>query len=241
MSLNKKPFNYLPVVVLVSVGINVGSVALQLFNTLAISGLTKSTASVYTTLPSGQPLVSVALPTGERTSEGIKYFATTTLYQLFNWDNRKDFESVLDIHKGEIDKGVTVSTRLGQPKVPTNTWQASYALSNSFRQEFLEKIAELIPSEVFSGQVRVLLIFTDVSEPESLGDGKWKLTVNGDLNFFRGNTPVKSVPFARQVYVETIAVPAIPKAEDETASALYAARLSGLQIYHLEEIDHQIR
>lgn len=237
MLLHKESPNYLPIAMLVTAGLSLASVGLQLLTVTAISGLAKKPPAILTTLENGHPVPVMPVPAGQRTPESIKYFTVTILYELFSWDNRSEATSVLELTNPQEDDGVIVSARGQQQKVPTNSWQASFAVSDSFRKELMQSIAELIPGDVFTGQMQVRLLFDEVSEPQPLSrEGTWKVVVKGGLNFLHGKTLTQVVPFEKEVYIEAINVPALPTTEDETAQAIFAMRLAGLQIFHIDDL-----
>lgn len=80
-------------------------------------------------------------------------FVTQALTQLFNWSG------TLTGPEGERvpDPGIGIDTPAGVKRITTASATASFALSEELRLPFLQKVAELTPTSVFSGQTQVVL------------------------------------------------------------------------------------
>ena len=129
-------------------------------------------------------------------------------------------------------------------KVTTPAWQASFTLEEEFRTEFLQKLATMTPEDIFAGQKEVVLKIREVGYPEILADtsGAWSVDMVADLMVYSPQTPTgKAVPFNKRIYVQSIDVPPPPAPETLTplASAIYAVRLSGLEITGMRDLQLQ--
>lgn len=175
-----------------------------------------------------------AVAASHRTPAVIKYFTTTTLTQLFNWNG----EIVEADGKRSKDPGIDVATDDGTAKVTTASMTASFALSEAFRLPFLQRVAALTPPGVFTGNTQVVLIIDSVSEPQELETGKWQLSVLAHLAVFHGSTsPQKTIPFHREITVEATTAPVVPKGETPLEQAIYSIRQAGLIITDIRPLE----
>ena len=234
MFTNKNTKHLMGGAVVVSTLLSLLSVVLQTLNFSAIKQIATNPATVAV-FETGQTAPVVALRRGERTPESIRMYTTAVFYGIFNWTNVEPTKLILNQGNAEEKEKVIVVD--GQEiTIPVSVWQSSFAISDSFRIDFLNNIAQIMPKKVLKGQMRSLLIVDEISEPKEIEAGKWQVIVRAGLNFFDGNSLIQVIPIDRVVYLEAIEVPALPKSEDELTQAVYTMRFSGLQIYSIEEI-----
>jgi hypothetical protein len=128
----------------------------------------------------------------------------------------------------------------GKRNIATASWQASFALSEDFRQDFLKRVAELTPPGVFTGTSQVVMVINHVGNPEAVGEGRWKVTVVAHLYVFNdANALGQAIPFNREVFVEAVTAPAVPDGETPLEQAIYRIRQTGLQIYAIRELERE--
>ncbi|MBW4637861.1 MAG: hypothetical protein KME05_06435 [Gloeocapsa sp. UFS-A4-WI-NPMV-4B04] len=160
-------------------------------------------------LVDGRVVRVTAIENFDRTPATIKHFVGETMALMFNWSGTLPPAS--DSGQKNVpqpDPGVPIKTDAigsGGDKVTTPSWEASFALSENFRVEFLKKIATLTPRSVFSGGTQVMLVVTHLSEPQQLKPGEWKVKMVANLlTFDQGDNTGKAIPFNKDVYVHSI-------------------------------------
>ena len=200
-------------------------------------------------LANGSSIAVEERPNYERDPEVIRKFVTDSLIYLMNWSaDLPNTEAVSKFDQNAPtprDQGVDIKLENGfSQKVTTPAWQASFTLEEEFRAEFLQKLAQMTPNEIFTGQKEVVLKLRNVSQPTPLNDqqGAWSVDIVGDLMLYSRETPEgKAVPFNKRIYVHSIAVPPPPDPKTLTslATAIYSVRLSGLEITGMRDIQLQ--
>jgi len=182
----------------------------------------------------------------DRTPETIKHFVGQTMALMFNWSGTLPPASEPgQKNVPKPDPGVSIKTeRIGSggDKVTTASWEASFALSESFRPEFLQKLATLTPRSIFSGGTQVMLMVTHLSEPQQLQPGKWKIKMVANLlTFDQGDNTGKAIPFNKDVYVRSIDTPLLPlpKGVSSLHQTAYQIRQAGLEIYAIRDLQRE--
>jgi len=134
------------------------------------------------------------------------------------------------------DPGVTVKLPSGQAKITTLASFASFGLSEDFRAAYLQKLAELTPQGVFNQAERLVLVVQDVSTPQKVADGQWKVTVVANLVRFTAADQIGSgIPYNREVFVRAITAPDILPVSSETERQIAQVRSAGLEIYAMRD------
>ena len=167
----------------------------------------------------------------ERDPKALQKLVGEVSALLFNWS---DQVSVTGDEGAQLsrDPGVAVSESQKE-KVPPPAWEASFALAADFRQPFLQKLARLIPSSVWSGQTQVVLEVSHLGEPELLAPGKWKVAQVANLLIFSGRRPTGQViPFNKEFYLQAIDTPPLPLPEAATPlqQTVHRIRQANLEI-----------
>lgn len=182
----------------------------------------------------------------DRTPETIKHFVGQTMALMFNWSGT--LPPVSEPGQKNVpksDPGVPIKTESigsGGDKVTTASWEASFALSESFRPEFLQKLATLTPRSIFSGGTQVMLMVTHLSEPQQLQPGKWKTKMVANLlTFDQGDNTGKAIPFNKDVYVRSIDTPLLPLPNGVSSlhQTAYQIRQAGLEIYAIRDLQRE--
>jgi hypothetical protein len=224
-------------------------VTLTKINTLAA----KEVAPLVQTID-GKTIHVRAFQGQERSPEVIKAFTENTLRDLFTWRQYLLPQTAAEWQNPKVDPGIVVDAgNQSNLKVPSPVWVSSFAVSNSFRQEFLGKhLAPLITGlKVLQGTSTVGFIPLYVQEPilvpNDRGGKTWKVKINANLSIrTRPDVPASEVPWDYDVYVEAVsptnsAVGAkLPdKFAPDLQSAIDVSRASGLQIVGLEPFQRQ--
>jgi hypothetical protein len=224
-------------------------VTLTKINTLAA----KEVAPLVQTID-GKTIHVRAFQGQERPPEVIKAFTENTLRDLFTWRQYLLPQTAAEWQNPKVDPGIVVDAgNQSNLKVPSPVWVSSFAVSNSFRQEFLGKhLAPLITGlKVLQGTSTVgfMPLYTQepILVPNHHGGKTWKVKINANLLIrTRPDVPVSEVPWDYDVYIEAVsptssAVGAkLPdKFAPDLQSAIDVSRASGLQIVGLEPFQRQ--
>lgn len=207
-------------------------------NSLAIYLIANKPVPTLVQLADGRAIEVVPLGSKERTSQTVQRFTSDVLTLMFNWSGTLPPQTSEETQSPKIDPGV----KLGQESnlLSTTSWQAGFALAEDFRSDFLVKVAELTPRDVFTGNTKAVLIIRHLSEPEQIKAGTWKLQVVGDLVFFNSQDNAgNSIPFNKEVFVRAVEPPSTPLAKLATSleKTVYGIRQSGLEIYAIRELE----
>lgn len=224
-----------------------GLVAVLIFINLAYTRLiAQKPPAALVQLSDGSSIAVEARPHDDREPEVIRKFVADSLIYLMNWS--ADLPATEPISKFDEtasiprDPGVEIQLANGfSQKVTTPAWQASFTLAEDFRREFLQKLAEMTPDDIFTGGKEVVLKLRNITPPQALDDqpGAWSVDVVADLLLYSQETPEgKAVPFNKRVYVHSIDVPPLPKSDTLTplAIAIYSVRQAGLEITGMRDI-----
>lgn len=158
-----------------------------------------------------------------RYPEVIRKVVSDWMTLTFNWDG-----TIAGTNKP--DEGINV---MGGSKVPLNTWFASILLEGNFAEASLKEISKLIPTTVFSGQTRGVIVINHISEPRQIAPGRWQV----DLVAMRILSDQHSGASQREAFNRTFTLEAveIPRSPLKTDAPLveqkiYEIRSAGLQI-----------
>lgn len=178
------------------------------------------------------------LASSERTPEVIQRFTGETMSLLMNWSGKLPPKTVEEANDPQLDPGVPIKTAKGDRKVSSAAYQASFALSEDFRKEFIKKIVDLTPQEVFAGQAQVLLVTREVGVPEKIADGRWKVKLIANLVTFRsGDNVGVPIAFNKEVFLQAVDSPEPAKESTDLAKAVYQIRQAGLEIYAIRDYE----
>lgn len=230
----------LPLFVLATLGLNLLSVVWQAGNTLAIYRESRKEIPTLVQLVDGRAVKVAAMGNQERSPETIVRFVKETLTLMFNWSGKLPGANLEQTQSREPDLGKQIGSNANL--VTTASWQAGFAFSEDFRTSFLEKVAQLTPREVFSGNAQAVLIIRHISEPELIEKGRWKVQLIGDLAFFNSQDDAgRAIPFNKEVFVQAIAVPVSPLGESASVleKTIYGVRQAGLEIYAIRELERK--
>lgn len=187
-------------------------------------------------LETGKAITVAPLGSTERSPKVVQKFAIDTMTLMMNWSGTLPATTVEEAANPKRDPGVNV----GRSKVSTSTWQASFALSEDFRKEFLNKLAILTPTGVFQGNVQVTLVPLNVQPPQQIASGKWKIKMVANLVVFdRTDNLGNVIPFNKEVFVQAVEAPDPPAETTGITAVIYAVRSSGLEIYAIRDLEKE--
>ncbi len=183
-------------------------------------------------LADGKTVVAAPLASNERSPEVIRRFAKETLTALMSWSG--DLPSPDGTARTISDQGVRLKSARG--KITTPAYNASFALSEDFRRDFLVKLAELTPAGVFNGSTKVVFVPLQIQTPVRIDEGKWKVVIVANLAVFSRNNLGDVIPFNKEVYLQAVEAPTYKDFQDESAVRIAQARASGLEIYTIRDL-----
>jgi hypothetical protein len=169
-----------------------------------------------------------------RDSRAIEKFVSQILYLLFTWSSQIA-EGQAEDRVVSADEGVEVAPGL---RVTKPTWEASFALSEDFREEFLKGIAQMMPSDIWAGKSYVSLKFIDIGEPTLVRPGYWEVKVVANLIIQDGKSPQgRSIPFNKIISVRAVDNPPLPPGEGATSlqKTIYNVRVGRLEIHEIRD------
>jgi hypothetical protein len=185
----------------------------------------------------GKTLTASSVDSNTRSPDVIKRFVALNISNLMSWS----VQLSADVTQGGspiLDSGIeVVSLRGMKKKVPTTAWQASFAFAEDFRKGILASVSELIPAEVFTGNAKVVLVIKSISPPEEVEKGKWKVSLVSNLiTFSAANQAGESVPFNKEIFIQTIDIPVLKSDAAPLEEAIYKVRSAGLEIYAMRDL-----
>jgi hypothetical protein len=236
----------MPLFVLGTAVLQVGILFLLIFEGVWLSRLSRKPPPSLVQLVDGRAVRVAASGRLDRTEETIKHFVGQTMALMFNWSGTlPPVSKPGQKNVTQPDPGVPIKTKeIGSKgeKVTTPSFEASFAISENFRPEFLQKLATLTPRSIFSGSTQVMLLVTHLSEPQQLGPGQWKVKMVANLlTFEQGDNTGKAIPFNKDVYVHSIDTPLLPLPDGVSSihRTAYQIRQAGLEIYAIRDLQRE--
>ncbi|NER51828.1 MAG: hypothetical protein F6J92_35350 [Symploca sp. SIO1A3] len=193
-------------------------------------------------LASGEAITVAPLGSKERSPEVVKRFTVNTLTTMMNWSGKLPAATVEEAARPTPDPGIEIRSVGGKGKVTTAAWQGSFALSEDFRKEFLQKLVELTPSSIFTGKTQVVLVPLEVQPPVKIAEGKWKVGMVANLMVFQASNNLGDViPFNKEIFVQVVEAPdfLVPSDESRIAAVVADVRASGLEIYAIRDLQSE--
>jgi hypothetical protein len=241
LKIDKGSKNIVALVALISIGISGLTLLLQLVVLGSVVSIARKPAPSLVQLSDGQAIKVQAIGSYERAPDVVQRFVTDSLTMLMSWTNE------IPGTEGEvkpIDQGSLVKTKQGDKRITTTAFQASFTLSDELRDEMVKILADMTPAEVFNGDVKTTLKFQHVTVPTLIGDiqnGRWKVNIVATLiQYQRGRGDTVKVPFNKEIIVQAIDTPQLPKAgkfANEIESLIYTIRQAGLEIVSMKDIE----
>ena len=174
----------------------------------------------------------------------IKKFVGNIMTLMFNWSGTLPPQTISDRVAPLRDRGILISTpQGGNNKVTTNSWVASFALSEDFRRGFLREIAAITPPEVFINDdqqgLSAELMIKRIDLPEKIASGKWRVGLVADLIQRKREDGSKIItPFNKDILVRATDYFSYPLPDQMTdlQGAIYAIRSSKMEIYEIRNL-----
>ncbi|CDN17302.1 MAG: hypothetical protein HRU34_08555 [Richelia sp.] len=212
---NKK--NILPMFAFATFGIHTITLLILMFHGSMLQQLSRQlTPRSLVQLLNGQAITVEPQKSASRSPQTIRRFVGETMTLMFTWS---------------------------QQQTPQTVWQvSSELLSSGLRHKFQ---SEVIPDDGrianFSSRESVLLI-RKVSQPEMIGEGKWKVEILANRVIFTDFDRLgQTTPFNKHILVRARDTPEISLPQSPVSWNLAAYRLAEarLEIYNICEIDNQ--
>ncbi|MBD2200527.1 MULTISPECIES: hypothetical protein [Calothrix] len=201
------------------------------------SQLNKKAPPSLVQLETGKSIKVAPIGSLERTPQVILRFVSDTLTLMMNWSGTLPPTTVEEAAKPKPDLGVNISNReFRGSKITSAAWQASYALSEDFRKEFLKVLAAMTPSGVFQGKTQVVLVPLSIQSPIKIAEGKWKVKMVANLTIVAQDSNLgETIPFNKEIFIRAVVPPESPNQVDGLAAVIYQVRASGLEIYAIRD------
>lgn len=240
--------NLLTIFVIVTAVVQLLIFAQQALTLIWIARLARKPPPSLVQMLDGKPVEVSAIDSTVRTAETIQKFTSDMMTLLFSARgtiSREDEPSQTKLDEGVELSGLPIEGR--NKKIPTAAYEASFALSEDFRAEFLTNLAEMTPPLVFRGQTQTRLIIRHLSPPEPvLNDrgeviaGEYLVKMIADLLIFTPtNRAGQTIPVNKKIYLRTVhphSLP-LPDSASQLEREIYRIRTAGLEIYRLSDLD----
>lgn len=186
-------------------------------------------------LVEGKTVMTTTVDFNQRTPDVIKRFVGSTMTLLFNWTGQlPPTETQENPQLPQIDPGISI----GNGKITTSAYEAAFALSPDFRQEFLETLAALIPQQVFTTDTQSILMISFLGEPQQLEPGNWKVKMIASLLIFQSANQIgQAIPLNKEILLRAVQPPfSFPSNSTPLQQTVYQVRSAGLEIYLIRDL-----
>ncbi|OLP17459.1 hypothetical protein BST81_16855 [Leptolyngbya sp. 'hensonii'] len=209
-----------------------GVFLLQIGTLVYVIAMVNKPAPSLVQLADGSAISTAEMGSQERTEPVIRRFTIETMTLLMSWTGRVNVSQPDGKRLTVADTGMEVHNHGRTFKVASSTWQSSLALSEDFRPALLQKLAELTPAQVFSGQMEVIFVPKEITEVKPIQPGKWKVSLIANLvTFNRGTQVGEAIPFNKDVYVRAVIPPHTSSQSSDLERLVADIRQAGLEIY----------
>lgn len=207
---DKNQTNIIPLFAIGTFGLHLLTLLLLMFHGGMLQQVKrKSVPQTLVQLEDGRVITADAKSSWERNQQTIRRFVGETMTLMFTWSEKQSSTVVWDI--------------------------SSDLLRNDFKREFAQKFNNF---ELESPEQNVLVI-QRISQPEIIADGKWKVELLAHrLIFSRGDNLGRSVPFNKQILVETKdEITSLPRFSTPLNLAAYRLGEARMQIYNICDLE----
>lgn len=234
--LDKKELNFTPIILITNTLLLLFVIYVSISNSGQLSQL-KSTNPTLVELNDGSSIRVSKIGDKNRSTKALANFVGSQMVALLSWNTfPKVLENTKQNNKLELDKGVEIGDK--GKKVTTDTWISSFALSEDFRSDFLKELTELIPEEIFTGNVQSALIVRNISEPLKLREGEWSLDLVANLVFFtHPNQTHKAIKFNKKIFIRAVDTPELPENPSKAQQIAYKVRKAGMEIFKIQDLE----
>jgi hypothetical protein len=231
-----------------TVGLLISILALNAANTIA----SKPMPTLVQTL-NGKTMEIKAMDGKQRSNQLLQDFTVKTLTDLFTWRVYLMPTSPEEVRTPKVDPGVPIEAE-GRTdlKVPSPVWAASFAISDDFRKDFLNKnLAPLTTSlKILQGSSEVAFIPISIQDPIEVKSTKpdeklWKVKIVANLAIRTApNIPETLVPINKDVYLRAVIPPVMPdisrlNSKTDLQAVTAIARSAGVEIIGMEDFSKQ--
>ena len=231
-----------------TIGLLISILALNAANTIA----SKPMPTLVQTL-NGKTIEIKATDGKQRSNQLLQDFTVKTLTDLFTWRVYLMPTSPEEIRTPKVDPGVPIEAE-GRTdlKVPSPVWAASFAISDDFRKDFLNKnLAPLTTSlKILQGSSEVAFIPISIQDPIEVNSTKpneklWKVKIVANLAIRTApNIPETLVPINKDVYLRAVIPPVMPdvsrlNSKTDLQAVTAIARSAGVEIIGMEDFGKQ--
>ncbi|MBD2426983.1 hypothetical protein [Phormidium sp. FACHB-1136] len=167
-----------------------------------------------------------------RRPEVIRQVVNDWTMLSFNWDGTLPGTD-------EPDEGVAVEGVRG--RVPFSVSIASFLLEPELGSEMLQLFAtEIVPSGVFTGELRQVITIEDISDPRQIADGRWEVDIVSTRRLLdRRNGSQRAIPWNRTYTLQAVEIPNSPLGDEASRveQLVYDTLGAGLQIVDIVPFD----
>ncbi len=231
--------------VVICMGLGLGSLLLQGMVLLGVWMVARKPPPVLVQTQGGESFTVKGIGARQRDAESIKRFTGEILTLMLSWSGYLPPETIEESTSPKLDPGIKLTADNQQYLLPTQSWEASFAMEPEFREEFLPTLAQFVPESVFQGKTTVFYVPSLVGEPEKVGPGQWKVDVMGMLYVIRDDNQLGDlIPFNRTVYLRAI-TPMFERSlpleshHPQLAQKVAEIRQAALEIYAIADLEEK--
>jgi len=229
----------LPLFALGTLGLQVLLLLISLGSVVSLWSIAHKPAPAMVQLLDGHSIAMEPVDTNQRTPSTIRQFTKDSLGLMFTWSSKIQANKD-NANPGSPDSVKDPGVSVGTGRITTSSWQSSFALREDFRNSFLEQVAKLTPSDVFSGNAQSVLSFESISQPRLIKPGEWQVDLVANLLIFDSAHPQgNAIPFNKSVFVTAIepTTDPLPEQSSPIQKAVYHVQANGLQIREIRDLD----
>lgn len=236
---SRQPKNLLGLVALAGLGVATFNTLLIILLAANVGRMNQKDAPAMVQLNDGLVLTMTAQDAKNRTPQTIMKFTGDALSLLMSWSGKVPSPNAEAAAKGVVvpDPGVEIKGNGSNKKVTSVAHKAGFLLSEDFRPDFIKALAEMTPESIFTGSDQTVLVPIDISYPEKIKDGQWKVRVVANLIRVTPTDPVgMTIPFNKDVFIRSIPVMRPSAIAGEVEKTVAQIRSSGLEIYAMRDL-----
>jgi hypothetical protein len=216
------------------------SALLTLLMFFMMAGISNRPASPVVAMPDGSSIFAKTISGDVRSPENVQSHVAKSLTELLTWRGVKPPATPQEIKNPLTDPGFKIGAGGSLPggTVPTSVANASYALSDKYRDDFLRYIAKMNSTlGIQSRQTQAAWMPEQIGIPQP--DGKcWNVKVISHILIaapVQNSLNNKQIPFNKRVKVCPVPVPQLSSAEQKykdpgIAKIIVESRGLGMQI-----------
>ena len=223
----------IPALLSVMALLQVGLLGSSLLQWLAVARLANKT-DAYEHAYTGDVYQLTRIDPAGRSPELIQAFTLKALMLLFSWPGPQPN------HLGQVepDKGAQVDIGDDTFRVPEQVVTSSFLLEPGLQEAMLKRIAEVVPTDYFGGDVEVLLTIDEITLPKENGvPGEYEVTVVGNRYTVRDKTlPGAREPFNKIITLRATTTPVKPVGNTPITRKVHGIRQAGLLISNIRDV-----